>query len=89
MKEKWSVVGVKLAPVLSRKYVFEADIGPFGNDWAKTSMLTHFLLHIFQENMTPRDISKFKQNVITQFWNCQLCHGDPLFFSLVQRTRTN
>ena len=39
MKEKWSVVGVKLVPVLSRKYLFEADIGLFVNDCAKTSMV--------------------------------------------------
>ena len=67
-KRSGLLVGVKLVPVLSRKDGFEADIGPFVNDCAKTSMVTPlFLFHIFQEYMIPRDISKFKQNVNTQF----------------------
>ena len=39
-KRSGLLVGVKLAPVLSRKDVSEADIGPFANDCAKTSMVT-------------------------------------------------
>ena len=46
-KRSGLLVGVKLAPVLSRKYVFEADIGPFVNDCAKTSMVTPIFYLIY------------------------------------------
>ena len=56
MKEEWSVRGSELAPVLSRKDIFEANIGPF---------VTPFFISCISRKYD----SKFKQNVITQFWN--------------------
>ena len=57
MKVKRLLVGVKLAPVLSRKDVFEADIGPFVNDGAKTSMHAQkrafFISYISREYDSP------------------------------------
>ena len=44
MKEKWSVSGSETGPSLSRKDVFEADVGLFVNDCTKTSMVTPFFI---------------------------------------------
>ena len=43
-KRSGLLVGVKVVPVLSRKDVFKADIGPLVNDCAKTSMVAPFII---------------------------------------------
>ena len=50
-REVVCLVGAKLVPVLSRKDVFEAHIGPFVNDCAKTSMVTSLLYFIYLKNI--------------------------------------
>ena len=66
-KRSGLLVGVKVVPVLSRKDVFKADIGPFVNDCAKTSMVAPLYYSIYFKKIWL--LSEFKLIFITKFWN--------------------